>query len=101
MFFRGYASAMADAIGRPMTLKRGGAELATFSGVLRGLTAAELVNSADQGDMLLFIPAAQIGVTVPKKFDRVIAKGREFTIQRVRECYDGEELAAFKAYVRG
>lgn len=100
MLMRGYTSAMCDLLGRPMALKRG-AEIVNFNGVLRGLRGEELVQSADQGEMLCVIPAAQVTTLVPKKFDRISANGREFTIQRVRECWDGSNLAAYKAIVRG
>jgi hypothetical protein len=91
---------MCDLIGRPMTLKRGATEVA-FNGVLRGLRPEELVNSADQGTLECVIPAKQMTSIVPKKFDRIAAGGREFTIQFVRECYDGAELSAYKARVLG
>lgn len=98
--FRDFTNAMLNLLGRPMTLKRGATEV-PFKGVLRGLRAEELVQSADQGDLLIVIPAAQVTTLVPKKFDKVRASGREFTVQHVRECYEGAELASYKAVVRG
>lgn len=98
--FRALTSDMCDMLGRPMVLKRGGLEV-PFHGVLRGLRAEELVQSANQGQLLCVMPAAQLGSTVPKKFDAVTANGRTFTVQSVRECYDGAELASYKALVSG
>jgi hypothetical protein len=98
--FRGFTDAMCNVFGRAMTLKRGALEV-PFRGVLRGLRAEELVQSATQGTLLCVMPAAQLGGTVPKKFDAITANGRTFTVQSVRECYDGGELASYKAYVLG
>lgn len=98
--FRAFTDAMCNLLGRPMVLKSGATET-NFKGVLRGLRAEELVQSAEQGDLMLVIPAAQLGAVVPRKFDRITASGRSFTVQRVRECYEGAELASYKAIVRG
>jgi len=98
---RALTNAMCNLMGRPMLLKHGTSEV-PFNGVLRGLRAEELlVQSAAQGDLLCVMPAAQLGATVPRKFDSVTANGRAFTVQSVRECYSGAELASYKAVVRG
>ena len=88
-------------MGRPITLKREGVADAQFVGVIRGIRPDDLVGSAQQADMLVVMPAAQLAGRAPKKFDRVVANDRVFTIQFVRECYDGAELCAYKATVRG
>jgi|SRR5262245_31213061 len=86
--------------GRPLMLKRG-ATTVEFHGVIRGLRPDELVQSAEQSDALCVLPAEQITGLVPKKFDRIIGNGREYTVQFVRECYDGATLTAYKALIRG
>lgn len=98
--FRALTSDMCNLMGRPMVLRRGGVEV-SFNGVLRGLRAEELVNSAMQGQLLCVMPAAQLGASVPRKFDSVTANGRTYTVQSVRECYEGSELASYKALVSG
>jgi len=99
--FRKAADLMCALMGRTVTLKREGLADADFDGVIRGVRADDLVGSAAQADMLLVIPAAQITGRAPKKFDRVVALGRQWTLQFVRECYDGDELVVYKALIRG
>jgi hypothetical protein len=98
---REQTDAMCRDMGRPVTLAREGLPDAPFLGVIRGLRADDLVGSADQADMLCVIPAAQLTDRAPRKFDRIVANGRTWTVQFVRECYDGIELCAYKALIRG
>jgi hypothetical protein len=98
---REQTDAMCRDMGRPITLAREGLPDAAFRGVIRGLGPDELVGSAEQADMLCIIPAAQIAERAPRKFDRIVANGRTWTVQFVRECYDGIELCSYKAIVRG
>lgn len=97
--FREISNALLTGFGRPMTLKRG-AQSVSYYGMIRGLRADDFIQSAEQGDALCVIPAAQVGL-VPKKFDRIIAAGHEYVVQSVRECYAGSELAMYKALIRG
>jgi len=99
--FRAIADMMCQMMGRPMTLVRDGGTTVSFVGKIVGQRADPLLQSAEQGDMLCVIPAAQVTTLVPKKFDRIIANGRVFTVQFVRECWDGAELAHYKAIIRG
>jgi hypothetical protein len=92
---------MCRLVGRQVTLKRAGLADASFLGVIRGIRPDDLVASAAQADMLVVIPAAQLTGRAPKKFDRIVANGRQFTVQFVREGYDGAELCVYKAAVRG
>jgi hypothetical protein len=87
--------------GRPCTLKRDGLADLPFTGSIRGLREDDLVGSAAQADLLCVLPAAQITGRAPKKFDRIISNGRQYTIQFVRECYEGAELCSYKAAIRG
>lgn len=88
-------------MGRPVTVKREGIDDVTFTGVIKGLRPDDLVQSAQQGDMTLVIPAEQWSGRAPKKFDKVLANGRMWTIQFVRECYEGPILCSYKAQIRG
>src|SRR5262245_44295515 len=98
---RAVTDQLCRAMGREATLKRDAMADVDFVGVIRGIRPDELVGSAVQGDFLVVIPAAQITGRAPKKFDRIVANGRVYTVQFVRECYDGGELCSFKATVRG
>src|SRR5262245_34460142 len=97
---RSLCNSVLNVFGRPLTLRRG-TQSVNFYGKIGGLRADEFIGSAEQGDALCVIPAAQITNMVPKKFDRIIAAGREYVVQHVRECYVGAELAMYKAIIRG
>jgi hypothetical protein len=99
--FRAVTDELCRDMGRPITLKREGVADVEFLGVIRGVRPDDLVASAQQADVMVVMPAAQVPGRAPKKFDRIVANGRVFTLQFIRECYDGAELCAYKATARG
>jgi len=91
-------------MGRPFTFKRDALEV-PVTAFLRGLRAAELVNSEVQADASITVDAAPLtaaGVPYMLKFDRLVsALGESYTVQDSHTAYDGEALVFHEALVRG
>ena len=99
--------ALLQQMGRPFTWQRPGGVPAGVPviGFLRGIRAAELVNSDLEADALVVVDAAPLaaaGVEYLLKFDRLVsATGEAYTVEASRVAFDGTAPVFHKAYVRG
>jgi len=100
----GHPRTVLNMMGRDFTFQRGAVSLVVKC-FLRGLRAAELVNSEVQADALVVVdakPLTDAGIPYLLKFDRLVsAIGEIYTVQASRVAFDGTSPVFHKAYIRG
>jgi len=91
------------AFGTRMVWRRGAQSVAT-RGKFIGLSASDLVNGAQQGDVKLVLQAWQFtdaGVDQLLHLDTIEVNGRLYTVQWSRPAFDGDTVVFHKPIVRG
>lgn len=93
------------AMSRGFTFSRVGLASFPVRATLRGMRAAELVNSEVQADVLIQVdarPFTALGVHYLMKFDRFVSEhGESYVVQSSRPKFDGETLMFHACLCRG